>query len=139
MNPSSYTARLTQIVTWVVGLFLSFRFFLRLFNADATNRFVRWIYDVTFPVVKPFFSTFPPVRTADGFNPEFATLVALVVYTAVGLALMAFIGSYGKKADSVTAQRTFRLEFKKPESKSKAKPKTKTKVKKPKSKGRGRR
>lgn len=135
MNPSAYTARLTQIVMWVVGLFLSFRFFLRLFNADATNRFVRWIYDVTFPAIKPFFSWFPPVRTADGFNPEFATVVALLVYTVVGFAIMAFVGSYRSNANSVAAQRTFKLEFKKPTAKTKAKPKTK----KPKSKGRGRR
>lgn len=134
MKPSEYTSRLTQIIIWVVGLFLSFRFFLRLFNADATNRFVRWVYDVTFPAVKPFFSWFPPVRTADGFNPEFATVAALITYTVTGFVIMAIIGSYRASADSVAAQRTFKLEFKKPSAKSKVKSQKKTKAK-----GRGRR
>ncbi len=127
MKPSEYTARLTQLVMWVVGLFLSIRFFLRLLNADATNRFVRWIYDVTFPAVKPFFGLFPPIRITDGFNPEFATLVALVVYTFTGFVIMAFIGAYHRNADSVAAQRAFRFEFKKANSKPKAKKKTKAK------------
>lgn len=101
MSPSRMTARVTQIALWVVGILLTLRFVLRLLNADATNRLVRWVYENTSAAVSPFFQWFHQVRLGDGFVVEFATLFALVSYFAIGFAVLAIIGTYRTKANSV--------------------------------------
>ncbi len=113
MSPSQMTARVTQFAVWVVGVLLSLRFVLRLLNADATNRLVRWLYDTSAPAVSPFFHWFHQVRTGDGFVVEFATLFALVSYFAIGFAVMAVVGNYRNKANSVATEskRRFNISF----------------------------
>lgn len=113
MKPSETTSRLTQLTVMFIGVFLTLRFFLRLFNADITNRLVAWIYQMTLPLVKPLSVVFPLARTGDGFVFEFTTLLALVVYSTIGLAILAFVASFGVKANSTAPARRFQLAFSK--------------------------
>ncbi len=109
MRPSRAAAILTQVTLWVVWLLLGGRFILRALNADVTNRFVGWLYDVTAPVLHPFINWFPPVRTGDGFVVELGTLFALVAYSVLGFIAMAIIGNYARRADA--AVQKFNVRF----------------------------
>lgn len=100
-NPSRVAANMTQLALWVVGVLLSVRVVLRLLNADATNRFVQWVYDSSQPAVHPFFNWFPQVRTGDGFVVEFATLFALAAYAVVGFVFLAVVANYRSKVNTV--------------------------------------
>lgn len=112
MKPSNVAARVVQFSAAVVGVLLAARFLLSAFNADATNRLVSWVYDMSAPAVEPFFEWFQPVRTGDGFNVEVQTLFALAVYAFVAFAILAVIGVYRAKADSVQPKKLFSVSFK---------------------------
>ncbi|MBI3983843.1 YggT family protein [Candidatus Microgenomates bacterium] len=107
MRPSAAVAWLTQVTLWAVWLLLGGRFILRLLNADATNRVVDWFYDMSQPAITKFTEWFPSVRLGDGFNLDLATLFALVVYSLIGFAILAVVGAYSRKADSVVPKSTF--------------------------------
>ncbi len=111
MSPSETTARVVQTATWVVVVSLMLRFVMQAFNADATNRLVDWIYDNTSSLVAPFFNWFPAGRAGDGFNIEFATLIALASYAFVGFVALSVVGNYRAKANGVAAKRRFNISF----------------------------
>lgn len=75
----------------VVGL----RFAFRLFGADPAVQFVGWVYNISQPLITPFVGIFgnPAIVPGAGhgvFEPS--TLVALVVYAAVGGVLLQLLG-----------------------------------------------
>lgn len=109
MKPDAVVAWFTQAAMWVTGVMLGGRFLLRLFNANATNRFVDWMLDQTQPVLAPFERRFPTVRVGDGFNVEISTLFALVAYLLVGFLVMAVIGTYARRANNAVPKRTIGL------------------------------
>jgi len=112
MTPSQTTSRLAQAALSLVGVLLTLRFVLRLLNADATNRFISWVYDTTAPAVHPFFNWFPQVRSGDGFIFEWATLFALVSYTVLTFAVLSVVGRYKTPANSVAkGNRRFSISF----------------------------
>ena len=115
MTPSRMAAQTTQFAAWVVGTLLSLRFALRLFNADATNRVVQWVYDISQPAVTPFFQWFDPVRQGDGFVIEVGTLFALVAYSAIAFVVLAVVGTYRAKANNAAneAKSRFNISFNK--------------------------
>ncbi len=71
----------------IVGLLL-FRFFFILFGANPFNDFVQFIYDTTRPLVSPFFGIFNYHYIPDRSAVEFATLMAIVVYTLIAAVLV---------------------------------------------------
>lgn len=91
MNPGSF---ITRIVTWVTGLvetFLGLRFLLRLFNANLSSDFVRWVYENTAPLLQPFVNVFPNTRLEGGFTVEFSTLFAMVIFALIGFLITALV------------------------------------------------
>ena len=80
-----YNYRVIQVIWWVVGFIdtlIAIRFLLKLFGANPAP-FVRFIYDVTWPLVAPFhgiFNTNQVGRTV--LEPE--SLVAIAIYTLIG-------------------------------------------------------
>lgn len=109
MKPDAIAARLTQFTMSALGLLLGGRFLLRLLNADTDNRFVRWVYDNSRPVLDPFLEQFPSVRVGDGFIVELSTLFALVAYAFLAFVVMAVIGTYTRKANNAVPKRTIGL------------------------------
>lgn len=81
----------TYFVLSVVEALLGLRVVLRLFNANSGNSFVSWVYDVSRPILEPFFNIFPHVRLEDGFVLELSTLFAMLVYGLAAYAIMALI------------------------------------------------
>jgi len=80
----------TQIVWYILGLLealLAFRFVLKLFGANPGAGFTDLIYTLTYPFTLPFSSVFGTSQVA-GSIFEWTTLLAMVVYWLVALALL---------------------------------------------------
>lgn len=77
-------ARVAQIVYFIVGLIeaaLALRFVLQILGANRGAAFVDFVYDMSAPLVAPFFGMFgsnPTFAGGSRFEPE--TLVAMVAY-----------------------------------------------------------
>lgn len=62
----------------VLGLF--FRFIFRLFGANPSSDFVRFLYDSTNPLLSPFRTIFEPYVIDNKYVLEFSTLIAIAMY-----------------------------------------------------------
>jgi hypothetical protein len=83
----SMSIKLTQAIYLIFGLIavlLLVRFVLKALDANAEVAFAQLIYAVTGPLVAPFQGLFGTSSTAAGAVFEPYTLLALVVYAAVG-------------------------------------------------------
>ena len=81
------SARVVQAIYLVFGVIeglLVIRFFLRALAANADAGFAQAIYAVTGVLVGPFVGLFGTPQTATGAALELSTLVALIVYGAIG-------------------------------------------------------
>lgn len=75
------------IISFIFGIIITLvalRFIFRLFGANSANDFVNWIYQMSEPLVRPFFGIFnTQIDVATG-SFEFETLIALLIYSLVG-------------------------------------------------------
>jgi hypothetical protein len=89
-TPAYY--RVVQIVWWLVALvdtLILIRFLLRLFGANPVP-FVRFIYDITWPLVAPFHGIFNTAQYSRAvLEPE--CIVAALIYLLIGWAIVALI------------------------------------------------
>ena len=79
--------RLVQAVYLVFGVveaLLVIRFFLRALAANADAGFAQTVYAITGVLVAPFTGLFGTPQIASGAALELSTLIALIVYGAVG-------------------------------------------------------
>jgi uncharacterized protein YggT (Ycf19 family) len=85
--------RSIQFIWFVAALIdtlVGIRFVLKLFAASPLSSFVSLLYAITNPLVAPFRNIFP-VSGTSGFVFEPASLVALVIYPLIALALVSLI------------------------------------------------
>ena len=92
--PSSVPTLVSRVIWYVGGLvsiLLAFRFVLALLGANITNAFAQLIYNVTTPLVSPFFSLFGYTPTYGASTVEVFTLVAIAVYALVAWGLVKLV------------------------------------------------
>src|SRR5437763_1111588 len=80
----------TQIVWYIVGLLealLTFRFVLKLLDANPAAGFTSFIYGITHPFAAPFLSVFKKTQV-QGSIFEWTTLLAMLVYWLVAMAIV---------------------------------------------------
>ena len=98
-----YNTRAVQAVWWIVGFIdalIAIRFILKLFGANLAP-FVRFIYDVTWPLVAPFhgiFNTDQVGRTI--LEPE--SLVAIAIYSLIGWGIVSLIRILSRPSSRTT-------------------------------------
>jgi YGGT family len=84
--------RAIQAVWWIVGFIdtlIAIRFVLRLFGANPAP-FVRFMYDLTWPLVAPFHGIFNTSQVGRSvFEAE--SLVAIAIYTLIGWGIVSLI------------------------------------------------
>ena len=73
-----------NLVSLVVGVLLSLRVILRLFDAAADNEFVDWVYGTSGEILSPFRNMFVGADL-DGAVIDFTALFAIVVYGVVAM------------------------------------------------------
>ena len=86
VHAGGYTDRVAPVIWWIVGfvdVLLILRFLLKLFGGSTVSGFVRFMYDITAPLVAPFHGIFPtPVEGRSILEPE--SLVAIAIYSLIG-------------------------------------------------------
>ncbi len=91
-------AAIVSIVFGVIELLVGFRFFFLLFGANPEAPFVAWVYQLSTPLITPFAGilgqpTTVPATTVVQSVFEPSTLIALVVYGAIGGLLLRVFSS----------------------------------------------
>lgn len=88
----SSNSRAIQAVWWIVGfidVLIAIRFVLKLFGANPAP-FVRFMYDVTWPLVAPFHGIFNTAQEGRSIlEPE--SLVAIAIYSLIGWGIVSAI------------------------------------------------
>lgn len=82
--------RLVWLITAVIDVLLAMRFLFKLLGASAQSAFTSLLYGVTTPLVGPFQGMFGN-SSQSGYVFEPASLVAIVIYTLIGWAIVALI------------------------------------------------
>jgi len=99
----SSTNRVMQIIWWVVGLIdvlIAIRFLLKLFGANPAP-FVRFMYDLTWPLVAPFHGIFNTAQEGRSIlEPE--SLVAMAIYALIGWGIVSLIRLMSRPRSSTT-------------------------------------
>jgi hypothetical protein len=84
--------RSIQAIWWIVGfidVLIAIRFVLKLFGANPAP-FVRFMYDVTWPLVAPFHGIFNTAQEGRSIlEPE--SLVAIAIYSLLGWGIVSAI------------------------------------------------
>lgn len=87
VSGQALAARIIWYVAGVILALLAIRFILALLGANPSNAFANFIYDVSHPLVAPFFSLF-------GYNLQYGvskfetyTLVAMLIYALIAWGL----------------------------------------------------
>jgi hypothetical protein len=100
---STSSNRTIQIIWWVVGLIdtlIAIRFLLKVFGANPAP-FVRFMYDLTWPLVAPFHGIFNSDQVGRSvFEPE--SLVAIVIYLLIGWGIVSLIRILSRPRSTTT-------------------------------------
>jgi uncharacterized protein YggT (Ycf19 family) len=92
-EPATHNYRAVQVIwflTSVITTLIGIRFVLKVLGASLQSGFVTLIYSLTDGMVAPFRAIFP-AASGQGSNLDVASLVAIVVYGLVGLALVSVV------------------------------------------------
>lgn len=84
LNEKGFVA--ATIINLVFGIILTLvalRFVLRLLGANPANDFASFVYNLSHPLVAPFFGLFRFQAELSTRNFELATLIALIVYALI--------------------------------------------------------
>jgi hypothetical protein len=100
---STSSNRTIQIIWWVVGLIdtlIAIRFLLKVFGANPAP-FVRFMYDLTWPLVAPFHGIFNSDQVGRSvFEPE--SLVAILIYLLIGWGIVSLIRILSRPRSTTT-------------------------------------
>jgi uncharacterized protein YggT (Ycf19 family) len=72
----------------IVEALLAFRFILRLLGANPAAGFTQFIYGITYPFATPFLAVFQNSRIVPGSVFEWTTLLAMLVYWLLAIAII---------------------------------------------------
>jgi hypothetical protein len=75
----------------VVEAILGLRFIFRLLGASEASSFVRFLYDISYPLMHPFLGIFTDPALGHGSVFEVSTLIAMLIYALLGWGVVALI------------------------------------------------
>ena len=100
---SGNNTRVIQTVWWIVGfieVLIAIRLVLKLLGANPAP-FVRFMYDVTWPLVAPFHGIFNTAQEGRSvLEPE--SLVAMAIYALIGWGIVSLIRLMARPRSSTT-------------------------------------
>src|SRR5438309_11325126 len=98
-----YNSRAIQAVWWIVGFIdtlIAIRFLLKVFGANPAP-FVRFMYDLTWPLVAPFHGIFNTDQVGRSvFEPE--SIVAIIIYLLIGWGVVSLIRILSRPRSTTT-------------------------------------
>jgi uncharacterized protein YggT (Ycf19 family) len=99
----SNNVRAIQYIWWIVGfidVLIAIRFLLKVFGANPAP-FVRFMYDVTWPLVAPFHGIFNTAQEGRSIlEPE--SLVAMAIYALIGWGIVSLIRLMSRPRSTTT-------------------------------------
>lgn len=98
-QPREMTLKLTQTFVGLAEIVLGLGFIFRLFDADATNGFVSWIYSMGAPLLEPIRGVFPVVEYSNKYVLDLPTLFAIAAYALVGYLVLVVVNVVPKPRD----------------------------------------
>ena len=90
-DPKRTSSGLTMLFVSLAELVLALRAVFRLFNADATNSLVRWVYAMSDPLLEPIRNVIGPQSFDQRFVLDFRTLLAMAFWALVGYVALAVL------------------------------------------------
>lgn len=99
MTPRDTTLKLTQTFVGLAELILGLRFIFQLFDADRSNGFVNWVYNMSAPLLEPIRGVFPAVEYSNNYVLDMPTLFAILAYAFVGYLLLVIVNVVPKPRD----------------------------------------
>jgi hypothetical protein len=87
-SPTLYATRVIWTILGIVEGVLALRFVLRLIGANPAAGFTDFIYDLTRPLLAPFFNVVRNSATAGNGIFEWTTLIAMAVYWLIAWAII---------------------------------------------------
>lgn len=88
---SVLAARAVNFILGVILVILTFRFLLAAFGANRSNEFAQAVFNLSQPLVQPFFGLFKYEPVYGVVHFEFYTLVAMGVYAVIATGIIALI------------------------------------------------
>lgn len=88
-SPAHTASRIITYVADVIIIVLGIRFILRLFDANAANAFVQFVYQVADIFLRPFRGIFE-TNVIEGSTVEWSTLFAMLIY-GIGAHLIVYL------------------------------------------------
>lgn len=79
--------RVVWFIAGVINALLAIRFVLALLGANPASGFVNFIYDITYPLVAPFFGVFGYNAVLGNARFEFYTLLAMLIYSLLAFGI----------------------------------------------------
>lgn len=101
-SPSQTIMYLVYFFVGVLDILLAFRLILKLTGANPASGFVSFIYGITQLFILPFQGIFPTATTQGAVTTavfEPATLVAMVVYAALGWGIVQLVAILSRQAE----------------------------------------
>ncbi len=96
--------RVSRWFVWFVWAYVAFvvfmltlAFFLLLFDANAANSFVEWVFRSSDRAMEPFRGIFPTETVGTGSVIDFSILFAIVVYGIVAMLISALVSFLDRK------------------------------------------
>jgi uncharacterized protein YggT (Ycf19 family) len=84
----------SRLISWVFGVIetlLAVRVVLSLLGANKANMFAQFIYGVTEPLARPFFSLFGYEPAYGAMRLEMSTIIAMIVYAVVAAGVVSLL------------------------------------------------
>jgi hypothetical protein len=91
VSGSVLAARVVSYILGVIEVILAFRFVLSLLGANRSNEFAQLVFNISNPLVQPFFGLFGYTPTYGASHMEMYTLVAMAVYAIIAWGIIALI------------------------------------------------
>ena len=83
-----FAVGLINLFLGVAELFLAVRFALLLFDANAANQFVSWVFRSSDYLMQPFRGIFPSVVIGRHHVVDFSALFAMAIYAVFAMVLV---------------------------------------------------
>jgi|SRR5665213_2538343 len=92
--PTTFVARIIDVVVGVIELLLALRFVLEFLGANPQAAFIAWIYSAGSNLSAPFAGAFPSIPLGGTSLIDFSAILAMITYAALAwllVRLMSFV------------------------------------------------
>ncbi|MQM40070.1 hypothetical protein KBTX_04114 [wastewater metagenome] len=89
----SFLGKLINIIVEIIESILGIHILLKLFRANPDVPFVRWMFDLSAPILRPFRGIFDNMVFQDKYVLDLSALFALIIYGIVGYLVLLLIST----------------------------------------------